>query len=181
MPYDLNTLERGYGECEIEWPLQSGQYITLRYHANLNSRALAAMGRLIFGRESADKKLRFPDVEGIMEHLERTLLPIDHEYGPGWDITDNGQPVPITEDTLLDLPMELPGAMLAAIANDVRDPNRRKPSRNGSFRGVSSEPTPSPITTDSSLTPNGQASLPGPLQDATIPPAGLVGAIGYAR
>jgi hypothetical protein len=178
MPFDLNALERGYGECDAEW---LGNTITLRYRADLNNRALIAMKRVMVGVIALDGVTRFPDVEAIIDELVKVLLPIDHEEGPGWDLTDNGTLVPITFDALVDLPPGLPAAMLGAIFRDVNDPNRRKPSKRGSSRGASSEPTTSPTTTDSSPTPNGQASLPGPLQDATIPPAGLVGATGYAR
>jgi hypothetical protein len=178
MPFDLSSLERGYGEVEADW---NGHAITLRYRADLNNRALIAMKRVMVGVVALDGVTRFPDVEAIIDELLKVLLPLDHEYGPGWDLTSDGAQVPITFDAIVDLPPGLPAAMLGAIFRDVNDPNRRKPSKRGSSRGASSEPTTSPTTTDSSPTPNGQASLPGPLQDATIPPAGLVGAIGYER
>lgn len=178
MPFDLNALERGYGECEADW---NGHSITLRYRADLNNRALIAIKRVMVGVVALDGVTRFPDVEAIIDELLKTLLPIDHEEGPGWDLTNNGEPVPITFDSLVDLPPGLPAAILGAIFRDVNDPNRRRPSRSGSSRGADSVPMPSPTTSTSSSPPNGQASLPGPLQDATIPSAGLVGAIGYAR
>lgn len=178
MPFDLSSLERGYGEVDAEW---NGHTVTLRYRADLNNRALIAMKRVMVGVLALDGVTRFPDVEAIIDELIKVLLPIDHEEGPGWDLTDAGEPVPITFDAIVDLPPGLPAAMLGSIFRDVNDPNRRRPSRRGSSPGADSAPAASPTTTASSATPNGQASLPGPLQDATIPSAGLVGATGYAR
>ena len=178
MPFDLNALERGYGECDAEW---NGHSITLRYRADLNNRALIAMKRVMVGVTALDGVTKFPDVEAIIEELLKVLLPIDHEEGPGWDLTDNGNPVPITYDALVDLPPGLPAAILGAIFRDVNDPNRRRPaSRRSSSAEAGSQPIASPTTTDSSSPPNGQGSLPGPLQAATIPPAGLVGVSGSA-
>jgi hypothetical protein len=176
MPYDLNAVERGYGECEVEW---QGHSILLRYRADLNNRALIAMKRAVVGVEILGGGSRFPDVEAIVDELLKAILPLDHEYGPGWDLTDNGRPVPVSYDALVDLPPGLPAAMLGAIFRDVNDPNRRKPSRRTSSPGASSPPIESPITTTSSSAPNGQASLPGPLQDSTRHLIGSAGAIGY--
>jgi hypothetical protein len=159
MPFDLNAVERGYGECDVDW---NGHTIVLRYRADLNNRALIAMKRAVVGVDILGGGSKFPDVEAMIQELERVLLPADHEYGPGWDLTDNGVPLPITFDSIVDLPPGLPAAMLGAIFRDINDPDRRRPSRNGSSRGASSEPTPSPTTTPSSAMPNGQASLPGP-------------------
>lgn len=179
MPFDLQSLERGYGEVDVEW---NGHSILVRYRADLNNRALIAMKRVMVGVIALDGVTRFPDVEAIIDELIKVLLPIDHEEGPGWDLTNDGEPVPITFDTIVDLPPGLPAAILGAVFRDVNDPNRRKPSRrsrSGSPQEGGSAAAASPTTTPSSATPNGQASLPGPLQDATIPPAGLVGVSGY--
>lgn len=177
MPFDLNSLERGYGECDVDW---NGHSITVRYRADLNNRALIAMKRVMVGVTALDGVTKFPDVEAIIDELLKTLLPIDHEEGPGWDLTDNGVPLPITFDTLVDLPPGLPAAILGGIFRDINDPNRRRPSRRSSSPGADSQPMPSPITGGSSTMPNGQASLPGPLPATPIPVAsGVVGDSGY--
>lgn len=177
MPFDLNAVERGYGECDVEW---NGHTIVLRYRADLNNRALIAMKRAVVGVEILGGGQRFPDVEAMIEELLRVLVPEDHEYGPGWDLTDNGRPLPLTFDSLVDLPPGLPAAMLGAIFRDINDPNRRKPSSNGSSRGASSQPAASPTSTASSATPNGQASLPGPSPATPIPVGiGSAGESGY--
>lgn len=178
MPFDLNALERGYGEVDVDW---NGHSILVRYRADLNNRALIAMKRVMVGVTALDGVTKFPDVEAIIDELLRTLLPAGPDVAEderGWDLTDNGTPLPITFDTLVDLPPGLPAAILGAIFRDVNDPDRRKPSRRSSSLEGGSAPTVSPTTTASSSQPNGQASLPGPLQDATIPPAGLVGVTG---
>lgn len=186
MPYDLNAVERGFGEVDVEWTARDGQFYTIliRYRADLNNRALIAMKRVMVGVIALDGVTRFPDVEAIIDELLKTILPSGPDVPEderGWDIVKDGVSIPVTFDTLVDLEPGLPAAILGSIFRDINDPNRRRPSRSGSSRGADSAPTVSQTTTDSSTTPNGQASLPGPLQDATIPPAGLVGAIGYAR
>lgn len=177
MPFDLNALERGYGECEAEW---NGHTIVVRYRADLNNRAMIAIKRVMIGVLALDGTTRFPDVEAIIDELLKVLLPIDHEYGPGWDLTDNGAPVPITYDALVDLPPGLPASILGAIVRDLNDPQRRRPSRRGSSPGADAQPTPSPTIGDSSTTPNGQASPPGPSPATPIAVgSGPVGASGY--
>lgn len=178
MPYDLASVERGYGECEAEW---QGNVILLRYRADLNNRALIAMKRVMVGVTALDGVTKFPDVEAIIEELMRTLLPSGPDVPEderGWDLTQNGVSVPVTFDTLVDLPPGLPAAMLGAIFRDVNDPLRRKPSRGSSSQGAKSEPTPSQTTTDSSRRRNGQDSLPGPSAGLTRVPTTLAGASG---
>lgn len=163
MPFDLQSIERGYGEVDVEW---QGHLILCRYRADLNNRALIAMKRVMVGVVALDGTTRFPDVEAIIDELIRVLLPSGSDVPDderGWDLTDNGTSVPITFDTLVDLPPGLPAAILGAIFRDINDPNRRRPSRRSSSPGAASAPTVSPTTTASSSMPNGQASLPGPL------------------
>jgi hypothetical protein len=177
--YDLQSVERGFGEVDVEW---QGHTILCRYRADLNNRALIAMKRVMVGVLALDGSTRFPDVEAIIDELIRVLLPsgpdVD-EDARGWDITDGGVSVPITFDTLVDLPPGLPAAILGAIFRDINDPNRRRPSRRGSPVMADSQAPASPTTTASSSLPNGQGSLPGPLQGSTIQPVGLVGTSGY--
>lgn len=179
MPYDLQAVERGYGEVDVEW---NGHTILVRYRADLNNRALIAMKRVMIGVLSLDGATRFPDVEAIIDELIRVLLPSGPEVPEderGWDLTDGGVSVPITFDTLVDLPPGLPAAILGGIFRDVNDPNRRRPSRPGSARKVDSEPEPSPITTASSVTLNGRESLPGPLPALTTVGSGAAGDSGF--
>jgi hypothetical protein len=179
MPYDLQSVERGYGECDVDW---NGNSILVRYRADLNNRALIAMKRVMIGVTALDGITRFPDVEAIIDELIRVLLPSGPEIDEderGWDLTDGGVSIPITFDTLVDLPPGLPAGILGAIFRDVNDPNRRRPSRGGSSRGASSAPMASPTTTASSATPNGQASLPGPSPDSTLHLVGSAGESGY--
>lgn len=181
MPYDLNAIEKGYGECDVDW---QGNTLLIRYRADLNNRALIAMKRVMVGVLTLDGTTRFPDVEAIIEELQRTLLPSGPDVPEderGWDLTDNGVSVPITFDTLVDLPPGLPAAILGAVFRDINDPNRRRPSRRGSSQGAVSQPMPSPITTASSSNPNGQGSPPGPSQDSTLHLVGSAGDLGYAR
>jgi len=177
--YDLQSIERGYGEVEADW---AGNTVLVRYRADLNNRALIAMKRVMVGVMSLDGTTRFPDVEAIIDELIRVLLPSGPDVPEderGWDITDGGVSIPITFDTLVDLPPGLPAAILGAIFRDINDPNRRRPSRRGSPVMADSAASVSPITTEPSSPPNGQGSLPGPLQDSTIRPVGLVGSAGY--
>ena len=174
MPYDLQAIERGYGECDVEWTARNGQTysILIRYRADLNNRALIAMKRVMVGVIALDGVTRFPDVEAIIDELIKTLLPSGPDVPEderGWDLTDGGESIPITFDTLVDLEPGLPAAILGGIFRDINDPNRRRPSRAGSAQGASSPPTESPTSTASSVTPNGQASLPGPLPATPIP------------
>jgi hypothetical protein len=177
MPFDLSSLERGYGEVEADW---NGHAITLRYRADLNNRALIAMKRVMVGVVALDGVTRFPDVEAIIDELLKVLLPLDHEYGPGWDLTSDGAQVPITFDAIVDLPPGLPAAMLGAIFRDVNSGDRRKPSRRGSSPEGASQQTGPQTTTPSSLMQNGPASLPGPLPATPIAVgSGPVGTSGY--
>lgn len=164
MPYDLAAVERGYGECIAEW---SGHEITLRYRADLNNRALIAMKRLMIGVLALDGVTRFPDVEAMIDELQRVLLPSGPDVPKdqrGWDLTDDGKSIPITFDALVDLPPGLPAAMLGAIFRDVNDPNRKRLSSAGWSPEESSESRPT--TSGSSETRNGAASLPGRLPDS---------------
>jgi hypothetical protein len=179
VPYDLQSVERGYGECDVDW---NGNSILVRYRADLNNRALIAMKRVMIGVVALDGTTRFPDVEAIIDELIRVLLPSGPEIDEderGWDLTDGGVSIPITFDTLVDLPPGLPAAIMGAIFRDVNDPNRRRPSRGGSARGASSVPTPSPTTTASSAMPNGQGSLPGPSLVLTTAGSGSAGESGF--
>ena len=178
MAYDLQAIERGFGEVEADW---NGNTVLVRYRADLNNRALIAMKRVMVGVMSLDGTTRFPDVEAIIDELIRVLLPSGPDVPEderGWDITDGGVSVPINFDTLVDLPPGLPAAILGAIFRDINDPNRRRPSNSGSRRKADSAANVSPITTEPSPLPNGPASLPGPSQDSTIHPVGLVGVYG---
>jgi hypothetical protein len=168
MPFDLQAIERGYGEVDVEW---QGHSILVRYRADLNNRALIAMKRVMVGVIALDGATRFPDVEAIIDELIRVLLPSGPDVAEddrGWDLTDGGASVPITFDTLVDLPPGLPAAILGAIFRDINDPNRRRPSRRPSPPGAASDGPASPTTTASSAMPNGQASLPGPLPATPI-------------
>lgn len=179
MPYDLQSIERGYGECDAEW---GGHSILVRYRADLNNRALIAMQRVVVGVPTLDGTARFPDVEAILAELERVLLPSGPDVAEderGWDLTDGGVSLPITFDTLVDLPPGLPAAIMGAVFRDIQNPNRRRPSKRGSSLGAVSTPTAYPTTTESSKTPNGPASLPGPSQDSSIHLVGPAGASGY--
>src|SRR6187402_497837 len=178
MAYDLQAIERGFGEVEADW---AGNTVLVRYRADLNNRALIAMKRVMVGVMSLDGTTRFPDVEAIIDELIRVLLPSGPDVPEderGWDITDGGVSVPITFDTLVDLPPGLPAAILGAIFRDINDPNRRRPSNSGSRRMAGLAVPVSPTTTDSSPPQNGPASIPGPSQDSTIHPVGLVGVYG---
>jgi hypothetical protein len=179
VPFDLRSIERGFGEVDVDW---QGHAILVRYRADLNNRALIAMKRVMVGVLALDGSTRFPDVEAIIDELIRVLLPSGPDVPEderGWDLTDNGASVPITFDTLVDLPPGLPAAILGAIFRDINDPNRRRPSRRGSSQGADSQPAPSPTTTASSSMPNGQGSLPGPLPASQMTlvggPAGTTG------
>lgn len=179
MPYDLNAIEHGYGEAEIDW---QGHTIVVRYRADLNNRALIAMKRVMIGVTALDGVTRFPDVEAIIDELLRILLPSGPDVPPdrrGWDLTDNGRSVPIDWDTLVDLPPGLPAALLGGIFRDVNDPLRRQPSGSGWSAPEDSERHRT--TSGSSPMRNGQASLPGPSEDSITPPAGLAGASGSGR
>lgn len=180
MPYDLQAIERGFGEVDVDW---QGHTLLIRYRADVNNRALIAMKRVMVGVLTLDGTTRFPDVEAIIDELVRVLLPSGPDVPEderGWDLTDGGVSVPITFDTLVDLPPGLPAAILGAVFRDINDPNRRRPSRRGSSQGAVSTPTEYPTTTDSSPTPNGQGSLPGPSPASTIHLVGPAGASGFA-
>ena len=179
MPYDLQAIERGFGEVDVDW---NGHVILVRYRADLNNRAMIAMKRVMVGVIALDGTTRFPDVEAIIDELIRVLLPsgpdVDEDER-GWDVTDGGASVPINFDTLVDLPPGLPAAILGAIFRDINDPNRRRPSKRGSARTADSAAPTSPTTTEPSPPPNGQGSLPGPSAALSTPPVGLVGSAGY--
>ena len=178
MAYDLQAIERGFGEVEADW---NGNTVLVRYRADLNNRALIAMKRVMVGVMSLDGTTRFPDVEAIIDELIRVLLPSGPDVPEderGWDITDGGVSVPITFDTLVDLPPGLPAAILGSIFRDINDPNRKRPSNSGSRRTAVSAASVSPTTTDSSPPPNGPASIPGPSAVLSTPPVGLVGVYG---
>lgn len=160
MPFDLSAIERGYGEVDVELPAYSSS-ILVRYRADLNNRALIAMKRVMVGVLTLDGTTRFPDVEAIIDELLKTLLPSGPDVPEderGWDLTDNGASVPITFDTLVDLPPGIPAAILGAVFRDINSPDRRRPSRRGSnLEGVSPPIVPQ-TTTPSSQTQSGPAS-----------------------
>lgn len=181
MPYDLEAVERGFGECVA---MHEGHEITLRYRVDLDGRALIALKRAAAGVPVMGvPNARIPDTELAISELIRVLLPCNDavpEHERGWDITRGGAPVPITEDELMRLDVGLPVSLLMAILTDVNNPNRRRPSLSGSRATAASPPTGSPTTTPSSATPNGQASHPGPSPASPmIVAAGRAGASGY--
>lgn len=180
MPFDLQSIERGFGEVDVEW---NGHSILIRYRADLNNRALIAMKRVMVGVLALDGQTRFPDVEAIIDEVQRVLLPSGPDVPEderGWDLTDNGASVPITFDTLVDLPPGLPAAMLGAIFRDINDPNRRRPSKRGSQAVDASPPIASPTTTASSPTLVGPALLPGPSPVLSTPVNGPAGATSFS-
>lgn len=169
MPFDLASVERGYGEVPVPY---NGHTIVVQYRADIDGRSMRAIQGVIVGVPTAmDKSVRFPDLDSVVAELARVLV--------GWDITRDGQPVPITQEEIRRLPADLPFLLLQTVVGDIHDPNRRRPSHDGSSVGASSEPTPSPTTTASSTTPSGPASHPGlSLVSGTMPPPGPVGAVG---
>jgi len=169
MPFDLSSVQRGYGEVPVDF---NGHVITVQYRADLDSRAMLAMQRLMVGVPTVmGGDERFPDLDGVINELLRLLV--------GWDITRDGEPIQPTRDEILRLPPVLPLLILQRIVGDVNDPNRRKPSLDGSSVRASSQPIASQIITDSSVTPDGPVSSPGlSLVSRTTPDNGPVGATG---
>jgi len=154
-------VERGYGECDVPW---QGSDILVRYRADLNNRALIAMKRVMVGVLTLDGVTRFPDVEAIIDELLRTLLPSGPDVPEderGWDVTAGGASVPITFDTLVDLPPGLPAAILGALFRDINSSDRRRPSRLGSSLEGGSPQTKPPTITPSYPMQSGPVSLPG--------------------
>jgi hypothetical protein len=176
MPFDLANLESGYGECNVEY---NGQTVVVRYRADLNNHSLNAMYKAGVGDKVIGGSVRIPNIGAVAEELKRVLLPLDHECGPGWDVTRNGVAVPIEYDDILGLPPELPVLMLGSILRDVRDPNRKRLSSAGSSQTVNSESRRT--TTESSEMRNGQASLRGPSPDSMLPATTPAGAAGSGR
>jgi len=161
VPYDLQAVERGFGECDVPW---QGSDILVRYRADLNNRALIAMKRVMVGVLTLDGVTRFPDVEAIIDELLRTLLPSGPDVPEderGWDVTAGGASVPITFDTLVDLPPGLPAAILGALFRDINaDPKSRRVFRLSSSRVVASQPTASRTSGDFLSAPSATASTP---------------------
>jgi hypothetical protein len=181
MPYDLEAVERGYGECSAPF---NGHDITLRYRVDLDGRAMIALKRAAAGVPVMGiANARIPDTEMVISELIRVLLPCTEdtpERERGWDITRGGRVVPITEDELMKLDVGLPVALLMAVLADVNNPNRRRLSLNGSGARADSPQTASPTTTGSSATPNGQGYPSGlSLVSGTTPSSGLAGAAGF--
>ena len=190
MSYDLQTIERGYGEVDVDW---NGHTVLVRYRADLNNRALIAMKRVMVGVMSLDGTTRFPDVEAIIDELIRVLLPSGPDVPAderGWDITDGGASVPINFDTLVDLPPGLPAAILGAIFRDINaDPKSRRPFKPTLSRRAGSQVVESQITGSSSSAPNDtdstRTSLPTPIdsiqrQEPSSQPTSRVLGDGYA-
>lgn len=180
MPYDLEAVERGHGECVAK---HNGHDIILRYRTDLDGRAIiglkrAAAGVPVMGVAGA----RIPDTELVISELIRVLLPCSEEIEPeyrGWDITRGGVPVPINEDELMRLEVALPVTLLMAILGDVNNPNRRRLSLNGSRVRADLQQAASQTSTPSSATPSGQASPSGlSLVSTTMQSSGPVGAVG---
>ena len=180
MPYDLDAVERGYGECVAN---VNDHHVTLRYRADLDGRAMHAIRRALVGVPTIGDGSRMPDSEQVISELVRILLPCSDEipeHERGWDITRGGAPVPVNVEELERLDFHLPVLFLTAIMADIRNPNRKRPSLGGSRVGAVSEPIAFPTSTGSSATPNGQASLSGPSPASpTIAGTGPVGASGY--
>lgn len=181
MPYDLEAVERGYGECVATF---NGHEITLRYRVDLDGRALIALKRAAAGVPVMGvPNARIPDTEMVISELLRVLLPCNEtvpEAERGWDITRGGQVVAITEDELMRLDAGLPVTLLMAVLTDVNNPNRRRLSLSSSAARADSPLTASPTTTPSSVTTNGQAPLSGlSLVSATTQSSGPVGEVGY--
>lgn len=89
--------------------------------------------------EQLEQEARGEDGEWDAESIKAllTIVLID------WDITSDGQPVPITLETLKALPTELVFAMFYVVLEDVRSPKVPKTiSRSGSPRTASSDTRP---------------------------------------
>lgn len=181
MPYDLEAVERGYGECVAN---VNGHDITLRYRADIDGRAMHAIRRALVGVPTiSGDGTRMPDSEQVISELVRILLPCSDEipeHERGWDITRGGKTVPVSTEELERLDFHFPILFLTTIMADIRNPNRKRPSLGGSRAGAASEPTAFPTSTGSSATTNGQASPSGlSLVSPTIAGSGPVGASGF--
>lgn len=179
MPYDLEAVERGYGEVVAEY---NGHPITLRYRADLDGRAVIAMKRAVAGVPMLFGTDRVPDTEMVISELVRVLLPADDGIPMeqrGWDLTRGGRAVAVTEAELMRLDPMLPVLMLGTIVRDVNDPNRRRPSLSGSPARAASPPIASPTSTDSSRITSFPTPPSGPSPaSTTTPSSGPVGATG---
>lgn len=102
----------------------------------------------------------------------------------GWDLTNGGQPVPVTIAAIAGLGLQISLQTLLAIVRDAGNPKAvttRAPmttllSSNGSSTMVGSATVP--ITTTSSPLPNGHTSPPGILPDSPTPASVFAGATG---
>jgi hypothetical protein len=125
---DLAAIDRSYRVCHATW---EGFEITLRYGTPISARVLQTVHAVLVGDLAIDGTTRFPNLRGVCESLIEILLPsgqeIPEEYC-GWDITSNRGKLPITFDTLADLPLSLPVYMLSAILADAQ-PRRPHASR----------------------------------------------------
>lgn len=107
-----------------------------------------------------------------------------------WDLTRNGESIPITGEGIGSLPMGIASAIGQQVMEDFHDP--KLPSSLVRSLASSPSPAPSPPTSrpddsasapsgpTSSSEPNGQASIRQSLPDSPIPVTATSGSAGYA-
>ena len=118
MPIDKGRLTKKPVELEFEWEGETCKIVYNRIAITYGSlKETAAYDREAPEEGTLERTLH--DVRSSILQLKRFLV--------GWDLTDKGKPVPITEEVLGEFDPRFLGAMLNAIWEDYNDPNPPKP------------------------------------------------------
>lgn len=103
MPYDITDLQSNVAECTSELG------ITLTYRlANVTERTLAHL-RILEDKADQDGERNLKAMTDVLARLVIT-----------WDLTDHGEPVPVTREGIADVPADIRADVLAAIVKDAQ-------------------------------------------------------------
>lgn len=111
MPINIQELGKKIRPVTFEFMGEKG---TLHYRAGANTARAAIEWQERFDSEEENQ------IELLAERLTEII--------DSWDLVDGDKPLPVTQDTLLDLPMPLLEAMMRAII-DSQNPQTRKSRR----------------------------------------------------
>jgi hypothetical protein len=153
----LDELESGIARLTVPYKTIS---ITIDYYPDrvgMNlQRAIAAVTRPPF------------DVGPVADGLAHVLA--------GWDLTRNGEPIPLTSDGIGSVGMSISTAIGGAIMEDFHDPKSPRSTATPSASSIVSLPgskpdgsATAPTGPTSSSVPNGAASIPQTWPDSQVP------------
>src|SRR5579859_234614 len=117
MPLDLHRLISNTAEASVDYG-DAGTVNVVYRPGNITEKSLRELAVL----NDSDNNDALTNIHAMNTVLLQTLV--------SWDLTNNGEPVPLTVDGLADVPLHVRGDIIKAIFEDIRlDPTTGTPSK----------------------------------------------------